>query len=225
MRIMVVEDERRLAKALEKGLQMNGFAVDIEQDGRKAFEHVLLHHAVYDLLILDLMLPSMSGMEICQGLRERSIPIPILVLSAKGQTVDKVVLLNMGADDYMTKPFALAEVIARGNALMRRPEHAYPTELTLHDIRLDIGNHKAYLDEKELTLTVKEFALLEFFMRHPNQVLDREKILDHIWDFNFNSFSNVVDVHVKNLRKKLGKRKSKDEYIETVSGVGYRFKG
>lgn len=225
MRILVVEDERRLAKALTRGLELHGFAVDNQYDGREAFEHLLLHHSVYDLVILDLMLPNMSGQDICKSLRERKMAVPILILSAKDQTVDKIVLLNAGADDYMTKPFALAEVIARGNALMRRPDHAYPTELTLKDLRLDVGNHTAYLDEKELSLTVKEFALLEYFMRHPNQVLDRERILDHIWDFNFNSFSNVVDVHVKNLRKKLGRKKeSKDEYIETVSGVGYRFK-
>lgn len=221
---MVVEDEVRLAKALQKGLELHGFAVDTYNDGKEAYEHLLLHYSVYDLVILDLMLPNKGGLDICRSLRERNIAIPILVLSANDQTVDKVVLLNAGADDYMTKPFALGEVIARGNALLRRPEHSYPTELVLQDIRLDVGNHKAYLEGSDLPLTVKEFALLEFFMRHPNQVLDREKILDHIWDFNFNSFSNVVDVHIKNLRKKLGKKKNKDDYIQTVSGVGYRFK-
>lgn len=224
MRIMAVEDERRLANALKRGLELHGFAVDCIHDGVEAFEHLLLHHSVYDLVILDLMLPNLGGLDICKKLRERGIAVPILVLTAKDQTVDKVMLLNAGADDYMTKPFALAELVARGNALLRRPEHSYPTELTLHDIRLDVGNHKIYRGTVEIPLTVKEFSLLEFFMRHPDKVLDRERILDHIWDFNFNSFSNVVDVHVKNLRKKLGKTKTKDEYIETVSGVGYRFK-
>ena len=124
----------------------------------------------------------------------------------------------------MTKPFGLAEVVARANALLRRPERAFPTELTFQDLRLDIGNHTLYRDAGIVPLTVKEFALLEFFMRHPDQVLDREYMLDHVWDFNFNSFSNVVDVHVKNLRRKLGKTKSNDEYIQTVNGVGYRLK-
>ena len=221
---MVVEDERRLANALKRGLELHGFAVDNIHDGGEAFEHLNVHHSVYDLVILDLMLPTMNGLTVCKSLRERGVNVPILILSAKDQSVDKVELLNAGADDYMTKPFALAELIARGNALLRRPNQAYPTELTLQDIRLDVGNHKAYRDTEEVALTVKEFALLEFLMRHPNQVLDRERILDHVWDFNFNSFSNVVDVHVKNLRKKLGKTKTKDEYIETVNGVGYRFK-
>lgn len=224
MRILVIEDERRLANALTRGLELNGFAVDTRDDGREAFEHLLLHHSVYDLVILDLMLPGMDGREICTKLRDRKIGVPVLVLSAKDQTVDKIVLLNAGADDYMTKPFALGEVIARGNALMRRPDHAYPTELICNDLRIDVGNHNAYLKEIPLSLTVKEFAILEYLMRHPNQVIDRERILDHVWDFNFNSFSNVVDVHIKNLRRKLKEVNPDDEYIETINGVGYRLK-
>lgn len=224
MRILVVEDERRLAKALTRGLELHSFAVDNQYDGREAFEHLLLHHSVYDLVILDLMLPSMDGLEICRALRERNIGVPILVLSAKDQAVDKIVLLNAGADDYMTKPFALGEVVARSNALMRRPEHTYPTELTVRDLRLNIGTHTVYLNEVPLSLTVKEFAILEYFMRHPDQVIDREQILDHVWDFNFNSFSNVVDVHIKNLRKKLKEANKDHEYIETINGVGYILK-
>jgi DNA-binding response OmpR family regulator len=224
MRILVIEDERRLSKALTRGLELSGFAVDTREDGREAFEHLLLHHSVYDLVILDLMLPGMDGREICTALRDRKIGVPILVLSAKDQTVDKIVLLNAGADDYMTKPFALGEVIARGNALMRRPDHAYPSELTCSDLRIDVGNHSAYLKEVPLSLTVKEFSILEYLMRHPDQVVDRERILDHVWDFNFNSFSNVVDVHIKNLRRKLKEANPDDEYIETINGVGYRLK-
>lgn len=226
MRIIVVEDEERLAKAIKRGLEQQGFAVDLMHDGEEALNHLLIHHSVYDLMVLDLTLPKRSGLDITKTLRERSISVPILVLTAKDQTANKVVLLNAGADDYMTKPFSLSEVTARAHALMRRPENTYPTELTARDIRLDVGYHKVYVGEKEVPLTVKEFALLEYFMRHPNQVLDRERILDHVWDFNFNSFSNVVDVHVKNLRKKLSAphNASNNEYIETISGVGYRFK-
>lgn len=223
MRTIIVEDEERLARIMKRGMEQQGFAVDTIHDGAEAYEHLILHHSVYDCIVLDLNLPNRGGLEICTALRERGIKTPILILTAKDQTVDKIVLLNAGADDYMTKPFALAELVARMHALLRRPDVNYPSALAGQDIRLDVGNHKAFRSEDELDLTVKEFALLEFFLRHPNQVLDREKILDHVWDFNFNSFSNVVDVHVKNLRRKLGKSKIKDEYIETVSGVGYRF--
>jgi len=225
MRGIIVEDEVRLAKMMKQGMEDLGFAIDILHNGIEAFEHIIIHNSVYDFIILDLMLPGREGLDICRGLRERGIKTPILILTARDQTVEKVVLLNAGADDYMTKPFALIELIARARALLRRPGSALPTELTAQDIRLDIGNHRAYCNEVELKLTVKEFALLEFFLRHPNQVLDREKILDHIWDFNFNSFSNVVDVHIKNLRRKLTSTNNKDEYIQTVNGVGYRFKG
>lgn len=224
MRILIVEDEERLAKKMKKALENQGFAIDLIHNGEEALEHLLFHHSVYDLIILDLMLPNRDGLDICTTLRSRDIKTPILILTARDQTVDKVVLLNAGADDYMTKPFSLIELHARARAIMRRPEEAKPVELTGQNLRLDVGNHKAYRDDQELSLTVKEFALLEFFLRNPNQVLDRERILDNIWDFNYNSFSNVVDVHIKNLRRKLGKTQTHDEYIETVSGVGYRFK-
>jgi len=222
MRLLVIEDEERLAKALKKGLEKDGFAVDHFGDGENAVKHVLVHHNSYDGIVLDLMLPGVDGTEICRILRERGIKTPILILTAREQTVDKVMLLNLGADDYMTKPFSLAELSARLRAIMRRPDIALPAELQAGPLRLSPGFHKVFLDESEISLTTKEFSLLEFFMRHPDQVLDREHILEHVWDFNFNSFSNVVDVHVKNLRKKLGQEDGRI-FIETVSGVGYRF--
>ncbi len=224
MRIIIVEDEVRLAKSIKRGLEQEGFAVDMMHNGAEAFAHISIHFSVYDFIILDLMLPDRDGLDICKSLRERSINTPILILTARDQTVDKITLLNAGADDYVTKPFIFLELVARIRALSRRPETSQPIELRGQDIRLDVNNHKAYRNEEELNLTVKEYALLEFFLKNPNQVLDREKILDHIWDFNFNSFSNVVDVHIKNLRRKLGTSTQKDAYIETVSGVGYRFK-
>jgi len=223
MRILIVEDEKRLASAIKRGLEKQGFAVDHLEDGQEAANHIYVHHSVYDLVILDLNLPSLSGEEICRATRDRGIKTPILVLTAKDQTANKVVMLNMGADDYMVKPFSFAELVARIRALLRRPDEVKPAELIARDIRLDPSYRKVFLGDKELHLTVKEFALLEFFMQHPNEVLNREFMLDHIWDFNFNSFSNVVDVHVKNLRKKITEH-TDDEYIETVSGVGYRFK-
>lgn len=222
MRILIVEDEERLAKALKQGLERAGFAVDHIADGEEAVKHALVHYSSYDSIILDLMLPGRDGLDICRVLRERGIKTPILILTAKDSTADKVMLLDQGADDYLTKPFSLGELLARLRAIMRRPEESLPTELQSESLRLNPAFHKVFLDEKEIKLTTKEFALLEFFMRHPDQVLDREFILEHVWDFNFNSFSNVVDVHVKNLRKKLG-QDDKRVFIETVSGVGYRF--
>ena len=224
MLIIVIEDEVRLAKSIKRGLEQEGFAVDILHNGAEGFAHISVHYSVYDFIILDLMLPDRNGLDICKALRERGVNTPILILTARDQSVDKITLLNSGADDYMTKPFVFLELVARIRALLRRPETSQPVELIGQDIRLDVSKHKAYRNEEELNLTVKEFALLEFFLQHPNQVIDREKILDHIWDFNFNSFSNVVDVHIKNLRRKLGTSTLKDVYIETVSGVGYRFK-
>lgn len=221
MRVLIVEDQLKLARSIKRGLERSGFAVDHFDDGEQAAEHVIIHHQSYDVIVLDLMLPGRSGQDICRAWRERGITVPILVLSAKTTMMDKVTLFNMGADDYMTKPFSFAELVARLQALMRRPEGALTPELVVGRLRLDAGRHHAWLDNTELQLTAKEFALLEFFMRHPGQVLDREYILEHVWDFNFNSFSNVVDVHVKNLRKKFGQSKEL-VFIETVEGVGYR---
>lgn len=221
MRVFIAEDQVRLAANIKRGLEKQGFAVDHKDDGRIAVDHLLIHHKSYDVIILDLMLPNMTGLEICRTIRERGITVPVLILTAKDSTEDKVALLNAGADDYLTKPFSFLELVARLKALMRRPDEVLPTELTAGCLRLDIGSHRVFCDSDEIELTPKEFSLLEFFMRNQGQLLDRERILEHVWDFNFNSFSNVVDVHVKNLRKKLGQTEEK-VFIETVEGVGYR---
>ncbi len=221
MRLFIAEDEIKIAKTLKQGLERAGFAVDHIANGGEAAEHIIIHFKSYDVIILDLMLPTRSGLDICRVIRERGITTPVLILTGKNSTTDKVLLLNAGADDYLTKPFSLSELIARLQALMRRPKVTLPSEFAVGALRLNPGTHKAFLDEKEIKLTTKEFSLLEFFMRHPDQILDREHILDHVWDFNFNSFSNVVDVHVKNLRKKLGQSPQRI-IIETVEGVGYR---
>jgi DNA-binding response OmpR family regulator len=221
MRVFIAEDNKRLAASIKRGLERSGFAVDHRDDGAVASDHLIIHHSLYNVIVLDLMLPNKSGFDICKVLRERGIKTPIMVLTAKDSTTDKITLLNIGADDYLTKPFAFAELVARLNALMRRPDEVLPTELVVGILRLDTITHRVFLYEKELKLTAKEFSLLEFFMRHPGQLLDRERILDNVWDFNFNSFSNVVDVHVKNLRKKLGQTEDL-VFIETLEGVGYR---
>jgi len=223
MRILIVEDNEKLAETLKKGLGKNGYAVDCIYDGKDAAEHLFVNHQDYDAVVLDLMLPNRSGLDICMSARERGISTPILVLTAKDEKADSIVLLNAGADDYMVKPFAFEELLARLRAITRRPSETLPAELSVHDVRLDTNTRKVFVGSEEVAFTLKEFAILELFMRNPDRVLTREFILDHVWDFNFNSLSNVVDVHVKNLRQKLATTKQGD-IIETVTGVGYRIK-
>jgi DNA-binding response OmpR family regulator len=167
------------------------------------------------------MLPSMDGYEICKQVREMNITIPILVLTARGETDTKVQMLLTGADDYLVKPFSFAELVARLKALMRRPTESLPETLKIGDIELNPGERSVKREGQEIALTLKEFGLLEYFMRHPNQVVNREDLLNHLWDFNYVGFSNVVDVHVKNLRRKLSQGGNRD-VLETVRGIGYR---
>lgn len=221
MKILLVEDEQKLASALSKGLSLEGFAVDTIPDGKKALTRISLHRTDYDLIILDLMLPSMDGYEICKQVRGMNITIPILVLTARNETDTKVQLLLAGADDYLVKPFSFAELTARVRALLRRPNESLPEKLAVGDIELNPIERRVTRAGKEIPLTLKEFGLLEYFMRHPNQVVNREDLLNHLWDFNYVGFSNVVDVHVKNLRRKLGDG-SGAAILETVRGIGYR---
>lgn len=221
MRILIAEDETKLAEGLAEGLSRRGYAVDTLGDGKKVFTRISMHRNDYDLLILDLMLPSMSGYDICRQMRDEQITVPILVLTAKGDTEDKVQMLLAGADDYLEKPFSFDELAARMQAVLRRPVQAVPTTLKVGDIELHPAERTASKDGVPLTLTLKEFGLLEYFLRHPNQVVNREDLIAHLWDFNYESFSNVVDVHVKNLRQKLD-RGSSPSILETVRGIGYR---
>lgn len=220
MKILLVEDEQKLASALSRGLTHEGFTVDIIPDGKKALTRISLHRNDYDLVILDLMLPSMDGHEICKQVREWNITIPILILTARAETDTKVELLLSGADDYLVKPFSFAELLARVRALLRRPVESLPETLKIGSLELNVIERKVLREGEEIPLTLKEFGLLEYFMRHPNQVVNREDLLNHLWDFNYVGFSNVVDVHVKNLRKKLGSDRT--NVLETVRGIGYR---
>lgn len=221
MRILIVEDEQKLAEGIKKGLEKRGYAVDIVGDGAEALTRLSVHRADYDLLILDLMLPSKSGHEVCEEARSRGVTVPILVLTARNETENKVKLLLSGADDYLVKPFSFEELLARVHALLRRPVTTVPDILKIAEIELDPGEHVVRREGAEIELTLKEFTLLEYFMRHPNEVVNREDLLSHLWDFNYESFSNVIDVHVKNLRKKLD-RDGEPSLIETVRGIGYR---
>lgn len=224
MKILIVEDEQKLATALAKGLELKGYSVDTVADGKKALTRMSLHRNDYDVIILDLMLPSMDGHEVCKQAREMGVTTPILILTARSETEKKVDLLLSGADDYLVKPFSFEELSARVHALLRRPNESLPEVITVDNITLNPVERTVRRDGEDILLTLKEFGLLEYFMRHPNQVVNREDLLSHLWDFNYESFSNVVDVHVKNLRRKLS-TSGDSGVLETVRGIGYRLRG
>lgn len=223
MRILVVEDNEKLARSIKKGLEQEGYAVDHISDGEAAERRIELHSSDYDLVILDLMLPGRDGLTICASWRRASIMLPVIMLTAKDTNEDKVLGLDCGADDYLVKPFSFEELLARIRALLRRPALVMPLELSRHGISLNSSTRKVTYFNKEISLTLKEYSLLEYFMRHPGQVLTREQIIASLWDFAFDSLSNIVDVHVKNLRTKFRKNDGK-RLFETIHGVGYRFK-
>ena len=224
MRILLIEDEEKLALSLQRGLAKMGYAVDILDDGEKALRRILLYRSEYDLAIVDLMLPSLNGVEICRQAREAGVLMPFLVLTARHEIDKKVEALNAGADDYVLKPFSFAELCARIQAIMRRPQQTLPTTLSAHGIELDPATRVAKKQDAVLALTLREFALLEYLMRNQGRALNREEIITNVWDFYFDGFSNVVDVYVKKLRKKLASKGEVTEVIETVRGFGYRFK-
>lgn len=223
MKILIIEDEEDLAKLIKKSLESEGYAVDYLTDGESGQNRILLHHKDYDLIVLDLMLPLRSGKEICHNMREMNIHTPVLVLTAKCDSVSKVSLLDIGADDYMSKPFELNELFARIRALTRRPKVSLPVELKVSDLVLSPSDKKVFRNKKDLNLTLKEFRLLEYFMRRPNQVIERVDLVDNIWDFDQNSFSNSVDVYINRLRNKIDNGR-KNKLIQTIRGVGYKLK-
>lgn len=220
MRILVVEDAAKLARSLERGLEAEGYAVDVVFDGLTARRRLVAREEAYDLVVLDVMLPGLDGFTLCREVRARGVTVPILLLTAKDATTDKVTGLDSGADDYLVKPFAFEELLARMRTLLRRPARALPTELVVGDVALDPAARKVRRGDDEIELTTREFSLLELLMRRAGQVLSRDAILDHVWDDDFDSFSNVVDVHVRNLRRKID-REGEPSLIETVRGVGY----
>lgn len=219
----MVEDEEKLAKHLKVGLEQEGFAVDCRLDGLEGQKYIESNHENLDVVLLDLMLPLKNGVEVCKAVRENNIHTPILMLTARSTTDDKIQGFGAGADDYLTKPFSFEELLARIRAIVRRPKGLLPAKMKVGNLVLDPNIRKAFFKDKELSLTLKEFNLLEYFMEYPNQVLTREQIVDKLWDFNFDSFSNVVDVHIKNLRKKI-EASGNDKILETIRGVGYRLK-
>jgi heavy metal response regulator len=221
VRILVVEDQKKTAQFIRKGLMEQGYAADIISDGMEAETQAQLHP--YDLIILDVMLPGVDGMQVCQNLRRRHISIPILMLTALNATEDKVRGLECGADDYLGKPFEFRELLARVRALVRRHQGAKP-HLKVADLELDLGTRKASRGGKEITLTSKEFALLEFLMQNVGKVVTRTAISERVWDIHFDSESNVIDVYINFLRKKIDKG-HKTPLLQTVVGAGYVLKG
>lgn len=220
MRILIVEDQENIAQLIKKGLESEGFAVDFLLDGEAGLNRIETYHEDYDLIILDIMLPGKSGTEICRTIREQKICTPVIMLTAKDGANDIIEGLDVGADDYIVKPFSFEILLARIRAILRRPKDTLPTELKVKDIVLNPATKQVYRGKKEIQLTLKEYSLLEYLMRHPNQVVSREQILSNVWDFAYDSFANVVDVHMTNLRKKIGDKGCK--IIETVRGVGYK---
>jgi DNA-binding response OmpR family regulator len=223
MKILIVEDEEKLAEAIKAGLKECGFTSDIIGTGMRAESRILVCKDDYDLIILDLMLPEKNGFEVCKSVRESGVTTPILILTARTAIEDKVLALNSGADDYLVKPFAFSELIARIQALLRRPHEVLPQILSIKDITLNPQTREVKRGDKVIALSLKEFELLQLLMRQPNQVMGREDIFVHLWDFADTSSSNVIDAHVKNLRKKLNEGYAGD-ILETVRGVGYTIK-
>ena len=222
MRVLIVEDEPRLAKLIRTGLLEEGYAVDLAGLGQEALEWAAL--ADFDSIVLDVMLPDIDGLSVCRTLRARGVRTPILMLTARDAIEDRIAGLDAGADDYLIKPFAFAELTARLRALVRRPPETLTPVLTVGDLRLDPATRRVWRDGQEHRLPNKEFRMLEYFMRHPNQVLTRDMIAEHVWDYEFLNATNVIDVHIRSLRRKID-----DPYdvkrVITIRGAGYKLVG
>jgi len=221
VRVLVVEDEARMAGLLKRALQEEGHAVDIASDGPEGLW--LATENAYEAIVLDVMLPGLDGIQLCRRLRESGSWVPVLLLTARDSVGDRVCGLDAGADDYLVKPFSLLELAARLRALARRGDRPRPAVLAEGDLRLDPAAKRAWRAGTEVQLTPKEFALLEFFLRHPGRVLTRSQIIEAVWDFAFDGGSNVVDQYVKYLRRKVDAPFSRRD-IETVRGMGYRLR-
>ncbi len=221
MKILIVEDEQILVKYLKRYLEKKGFSVMACYDGKEALHFIEMNHQSIDLIVLDLALPKLSGNLICKRLRAESITTPIIILTARNTVTDKVVGLNYGADDYLSKPFSAKELVARIKALLRRPKEMISNVVHVGDLAIWTQEHKVFRNGTEVKLTLKEYQLLVYLVTYPNRVIEREEILEKVWDMNYNSFSNVVDAQIKNLRKKLGLTKYPGK-LETIRGVGFR---
>ncbi len=221
MRILVVEDEHKIAHAIKKGLEQERYAVDVVYDGVDGLDYASTEE--YDLIILDVMLPGMDGIEFTKQLRGMQKHTPVLMLTARGQTEDKIKGLDTGADDYITKPFAFTELVARVRALQRRPRKTTGTQLFIKDLALDPVKFEVTRNGEYIKLSQKEFALLEYLMRHANRIITKDQIIQHVWNYDANVLPNSVEVYIKHLRDKIDKPFSnKPNLIHTVRGFGYK---
>ena len=218
MRLLIIEDEKKVAGFIKKGLEEETYVVDVAYDGEEGL--LLAQQGEYDLIILDLMLPVIDGLEVLSRLRAEKNDVPIILLTAKDSVEEKVTGLNKGADDYLTKPFAFSELMARIRVLLRRGKAETKTELQIDNLTLDLVSHKVKRNGEEIELTGKEYGLLEYFLRNQGKVLTRTMIAEHVWDYNFDTFTNVIDVYVNHLRKKIDKNYPK-KLLHTLRGVGY----
>lgn len=221
MRLLVVEDEKKVSSFIKKGLEEEGYAVDLAFDGRTGLQMAM--ERVHDLIVLDINLPGMNGLSILHELRRSKVQTPVLLLTVRANIEDRVLGLDSGADDYLTKPFAFDELVARIRALLRRQTGPSQPVLQFADLQLDPAHRTVFRGGRKIELTAKEFALLDYFMRNPDRVLTRTRIAEHVWDYDFDSATNVIDVYVNYLRKKIDTEGSK-RLIHTVRGAGYVLK-
>ncbi|MBF0120701.1 MAG: heavy metal response regulator transcription factor [Desulfobacterales bacterium] len=221
MRILVIEDEKKIASFIKRGLREVGYSVDVAYDGEEG--HFLATTSDYDLIVLDLMLPKIDGVTLCKKLRNEKVITPILMLTVKDSIKDKVTGLDAGANDYLTKPFAFEEFLARVRALLRRIESKQVSKLKIDDLEIDLLNHKVIRGSKEIELTAKEFALLEFLMRNEGVIVTRTMLSEHVWDINFDTYTNIIDVYINYLRNKIDKGFEK-KLLHTIRGRGYIIK-
>ncbi len=221
MRILVVEDEKKVANFIKKGLEEEYFSVDVAYNGKDGYDMASTQD--YDLIVLDVMLPYKDGLKITRDLRSFNINTPILLLTVRDNTGDKVTGLDAGADDYLTKPFAFEELTARIRALLRRKETNKTTSLTIDNLTLDLISHKVYRANKEIILTPKEYAILEYLIHNKNKIISRTKLIEHVYDYHFDTETNIVDVYINKLRNKVDQAQGK-QLIHTVRGIGYILK-
>lgn len=221
MKVLVVEDEHLIANSLKKGLEQEYYTVDIAFDGITGFD--LASSGDYDIILLDLMLPGLNGLSVCRKLRHQNNHTPILILTAKSQLDDKIKGLNCGADDYLTKPFAFEELLARVRALSRRPQQTITKILTIADLSLNTSTYQVKRAQTTIKLSSKEYSLLECFLRHPNQILTKDQLIQHVWSYESDILPNTVEVYIRNLRQKIDiPFKNKKNIIKTVRGFGYK---
>jgi len=221
MRLLIVEDEKKVASFIKQGLEEEGYAVDVAMDGEEGLAMAL--DGVHDLFILDIGLPKINGLQVLGELRKRKVATPVLLLTVRATIEDKVLGLDAGADDYLTKPFAFQELVARVRALLRRRTEGSPALLQFSDLTLDPARRAVFRRGEKIELTAKEFSLLEYFLRNPGRVLTRTQIIEHVWNYDFDSGTNLVDVYVNYLRKKVDSDRE-PKLIHTVRGVGYVLK-